>query len=126
MESALGICRRPLKSFQQPKQSDKGPRWVKDKAVFWCKNCNTDFSVVVRKVCCLTPEADFCRCEVKGMLMRDWVPTAPLQALRAHFLQPLLQQQADADQVRVSQACASVQQVQRFMLQGRPPSQRGR
>ena len=46
----LGICRRPLRRFQQPKQSEKGPRWVKDKAVFWCKNCNTDFSVVVRKV----------------------------------------------------------------------------
>lgn len=50
MDMALGMCRRPLKRFQQPKQSDKGPRWVKDKAVFWCKHCNTDFSVVVRKV----------------------------------------------------------------------------
>lgn len=47
---AMGMCRRPLKRFQQLKQSDKGPRWVKDKAVFWCKHCNTDFSVVVRKV----------------------------------------------------------------------------
>lgn len=46
-------CRgRPLKKFQQPKQSEKGPRWVKDKAVFWCKLCNTDFSVVVRKHHC--------------------------------------------------------------------------
>ena len=43
---------RPLKKFQQPKQSEKGPRWVKDKAVFWCKCCNTDFSVVVRKHHC--------------------------------------------------------------------------
>jgi hypothetical protein len=45
-------CGRPLKKFQQPKQSEKGPRWVKDKAVFWCKSCNTDFSVVVRKHHC--------------------------------------------------------------------------
>jgi hypothetical protein len=62
MEAALGICRRPLKTFQQPKQSDKGPRWVKDKAVFWCKHCNTDFSVVVRKVftfSAITPDAFF-------------------------------------------------------------------
>mmetsp|Transcript_28598 Transcript_28598/g.92248 ORF Transcript_28598/g.92248 Transcript_28598/m.92248 type:complete len:480 (-) Transcript_28598:24-1463(-) len=72
MEAALGICRRPLKRFQQPKQSEKGPRWVKDKAVFWCKCCNTDFSVVVRKHHCRHCGHIFCShcCSNKRTLIK--------------------------------------------------------
>lgn len=33
-------------------KNDRGPRWVQDKAVFWCKGCNTDFSFLVRKHHC--------------------------------------------------------------------------
>ncbi len=43
--------RRPLKSFSKSTGSSSGPRWVRDKAAYWCKNCQTDFSFVVRKVC---------------------------------------------------------------------------
>lgn len=68
----LGICKRPLKSLGKSKQSDKGPRWVKDKAVFWCKCCNTDFSVVVRKHHCRHCGHVFCShcCSNKRTLIK--------------------------------------------------------
>ena len=70
--SADSPSSRPLKKFQQPKQSDKGPRWVKDKAVFWCKACNTDFSVVVRKHHCRHCGHVFCGhcCQNKRTLIK--------------------------------------------------------
>lgn len=51
------LCRRPTK---QPKVSARGPRWIKDKAVYWCKHCQTDFSLLIRKHHCRHCGQVFC------------------------------------------------------------------
>jgi len=60
MESMLFLCRRPLRARQESKESARGPRWVKDKAVYWCKQCQTDFSIVVRRHHCRHCGQVFC------------------------------------------------------------------
>ena len=141
----LRLPGRPLKKFQQPKQSEKGPRWVKDKAVFWCKLCNTDFSVVVRKHHCRHCGHVFCGCSLSSFACAGTLccrtasasagriqPAAPVcQSTLASEVthgggeQTLLFQQAHAHQVWLLEACAPVQQMQRFVLQGRSSAQCG-
>ena len=49
----IGVCIVRLSANRGTAvKNERGPRWVQDKAVFWCKGCNTDFSFLVRKHHC--------------------------------------------------------------------------